>query len=341
MKKKSLSEKSPSVLINSHTLKVEKENALAMVEGFWKDNQLYYVTIFTAHRRATSLRNDFRQTPKLLTTKNYPPRPEYPLSEIGKALQRRNYQHATQYLAILDTIYHIENDIRLWNVLCADGTFDIWHPKAPFNSLDGKTDPMILLLRIYQIDDDFSGELIDKYYSHVVEPREVCLLEPVLPNDEFRDLKKELKFSLEDWLSKEQPIYDTCRQAYADFDVLESDQGDEVYEGKERIRKHKYRERRTSGLVRLKKSQAKQKLGRLACEICGFVPREYYGHLGDSVIECHHIVPISKLQGNRPTRLEDLALVCADCHRMLHRGGETLTIEGLTEMIERTNQEAT
>ena len=195
MRNQSLSEESPSVLINSHTLKVEKENAHAMVDGFWKENKLYYVTIFTAHRRATSLRNDFRRTPKLLTTKNYPPRPEYPLSDIGKALQKRNYKHNTQYLAILDTIYHIENDIRLWDVLCTDGTFDIWHPEAPFNSLEGKTDPMILLLRIYQIDEDFSGELTDKYYSYVVEPREVRLLEPVLPNNEFKELKKKLNWS--------------------------------------------------------------------------------------------------------------------------------------------------
>ncbi|HBC3475266.1 hypothetical protein GOP97_11155 [Vibrio cholerae] len=49
--------------------------------------------------------------------------------------------------------------------------------------------------------------------------------------------------------------------------------------------------------------------------------RECYGSHGDSYIEAHHIIPLSELcsvDGSK-TRLEDLAMVCSNCHRMLHR----------------------
>ncbi|EOW9267990.1 HNH endonuclease [Vibrio cholerae] len=38
-------------------------------------------------------------------------------------------------------------------------------------------------------------------------------------------------------------------------------------------------------------------------------------------MEAHHIIPLSELcsvDGSK-TRLEDLAIVCSNCHRMLHR----------------------
>ena len=54
------------------------------------------------------------------------------------------------------------------------------------------------------------------------------------------------------------------------------------------------------------------------CQVCGMVFEEAYGKIGEKFAEAHHHVPLSKLRENVKTKLEDLATVCANCHRMLH-----------------------
>lgn len=115
------------------------------------------------------------------------------------------------------------------------------------------------------------------------------------------------------------------------------DEDDEAPEGEILLRLHKLRERSTS-LIRKKKTLCLQKRGYISCEICGFVFREHYGSLGDGFIECHHTIPISQLRSGQSTKLKELSLVCANCHRMLHRGGELLTIAKLQEIV-RANRE--
>lgn len=60
-----------------------------------------------------------------------------------------------------------------------------------------------------------------------------------------------------------------------------------------------------------------------------------YGGLGQGYIECHHKTPISQMSPGQKTKLSDLALVCANCHRMLHRGGERMTVEELRRIVTR------
>jgi len=115
-----------------------------------------------------------------------------------------------------------------------------------------------------------------------------------------------------------------------DYDVEEV----EAPEGKILFKQHKIRERNPS-LVKKKKSiVAKQTNGILRCEVCGFVFKDKYGKLGEGFIECHHTVPLSSLRPGDKTKLKDLALVCSNCHRMLHRGGESLTVGALREIIQ-------
>jgi 5-methylcytosine-specific restriction protein A len=70
-------------------------------------------------------------------------------------------------------------------------------------------------------------------------------------------------------------------------------------------------------------------MGRLACEVCSFDFKQHYGDLGEGFIECHHTQPLSFSTAGEKTRLTDLALVCANCHRMLHRGSKWLSITEL------------
>ena len=44
-----------------------------------------------------------------------------------------------------------------------------------------------------------------------------------------------------------------------------------------------------------------------------------YGEVGRNYIEAHHTKPVSEMKEGEVTRVEDLAMVCANCHRMLHR----------------------
>lgn len=58
------------------------------------------------------------------------------------------------------------------------------------------------------------------------------------------------------------------------------------------------------------------------CQVCGLRFEERYGKIADGYIEAHHLTPFSMLDG-RPTTLSpntDFAVVCANCHRMLHKG---------------------
>lgn len=71
------------------------------------------------------------------------------------------------------------------------------------------------------------------------------------------------------------------------------------------------------------------------CMACGFDFEKAYGELGKDYIEVHHIVPLAsrneEIQVNPAT---DLIVVCANCHRMIHRKRDhVLSLEELKEII--------
>lgn len=112
----------------------------------------------------------------------------------------------------------------------------------------------------------------------------------------------------------------------------EEDEQLEVKEGAVLYKLHKYRERDTS-IIKKKKEKEFLKLGQLPCEACTFDFYQKYGELGHKYIECHHRTPLSEISASSKTTLRDLALVCSNCHRMLHRRVETLSIEGLRNLL--------
>jgi 5-methylcytosine-specific restriction enzyme A len=127
----------------------------------------------------------------------------------------------------------------------------------------------------------------------------------------------------------------SIRQQFSSPDAALPDEAvedEEAPEGKILLRLHRARERNPS-LVRKRKRLAHEKHGSLRCEVCDFDFKAEYGELGNGFIECHHTVPVSQLAPNHKTKLTDLALVCANCHRMLHRGGEVLSIDALRSIL--------
>lgn len=105
-------------------------------------------------------------------------------------------------------------------------------------------------------------------------------------------------------------------------------------EGKRMETLHTRRER-NSALINRAKQMAKSLHGRLFCQCCGFDFERAYGSLGADYIEAHHTKPLSELsEDGGETRLEDLALVCSNCHRMLHRRRPWLTMSELGELLQ-------
>jgi 5-methylcytosine-specific restriction protein A len=110
----------------------------------------------------------------------------------------------------------------------------------------------------------------------------------------------------------------------------------EAPEGKLLVRQHLTRER--SRKLRQKKiAQVRAAGGQLECAVCGFDFEQTYGPHGEGYIECHHVVPLHA-SGETKTRLDDLALICANCHRMIHRRAPWLTPAELERIIKDPQQ---
>ncbi|HDU5922689.1 HNH endonuclease [Klebsiella aerogenes] len=104
-------------------------------------------------------------------------------------------------------------------------------------------------------------------------------------------------------------------------------------EGKPITRLHQSRERDPK-IIKQKKEQTLNATGKLQCEICSMDFEETYGKLGRGFAECHHKNPLSLRDKNEETALCDLAIVCSNCHRMLHRKRPWLTLDDLREIYE-------
>ena len=64
------------------------------------------------------------------------------------------------------------------------------------------------------------------------------------------------------------------------------------------------------------------------CYCCGFSFEEFYGSLGEDFAIVHHLDPLGNSDGQvRETSVEDVRIVCANCHYILHRENPPLGIE--------------
>lgn len=83
--------------------------------------------------------------------------------------------------------------------------------------------------------------------------------------------------------------------------------------------------------ARIEQAKRSHPEGRLCCEVpgCGFDFERRYGALGKDYAQVHHKLPLAETNELVRTRLDDLAVVCANCHQMIHRGGLCRPLEGL------------
>jgi 5-methylcytosine-specific restriction protein A len=66
------------------------------------------------------------------------------------------------------------------------------------------------------------------------------------------------------------------------------------------------------------------------CAVCGFNFQTRYGEIGKDFIHVHHLKPLALTDGRYELNpITDLRPVCPNCHAMLHRGENVLSIEEL------------
>ncbi len=78
------------------------------------------------------------------------------------------------------------------------------------------------------------------------------------------------------------------------------------------------------------------KIHKCICKVCGFDFEKTYGNLGRGFIHVHHIKPLFEIKKEyKVNPEEDLVPVCPNCHAMLHRRKEVLSINELKALIHR------
>jgi 5-methylcytosine-specific restriction protein A len=115
-------------------------------------------------------------------------------------------------------------------------------------------------------------------------------------------------------------------------ELAAEDDNEGVEEGSVLTKIHKRRER-SQQIVKKCKDKFLKEHGRLFCEACGFDFEQTYGERGKGFIECHHKKPLHILEPGEKTFIKDLAIVCSNCHRMIHAKRPWLTISELETLI--------
>ena len=102
----------------------------------------------------------------------------------------------------------------------------------------------------------------------------------------------------------------------------------EVLEGKAYLKEAIFRSRNIALI------QAKKANSNFCCEVCGFNYSEAYGTaIGGKYIVAHHLNPIAS--GPSINSLDDIALVCANCHAMIHTKTPPMEIALLQKAVAR------
>ena len=130
----------------------------------------------------------------------------------------------------------------------------------------------------------------------------------------------------------EQIWYDTEDKPEPTADFIEITEDAFAYtEGKKVTRTLEQRQRNRQ-LVNKAKRRFKKQHGKYFCVACGFDFEAFYGR---EYIEAHHTKALSEFDGEEITHLDDLAMLCANCHRIVHTQTPPLTIDKLIHLIKQ------
>ena len=122
-----------------------------------------------------------------------------------------------------------------------------------------------------------------------------------------------------------------------DVDLLSTLGNKEYVEGLRTLVHYQRIERgRNQKLVTDAKNHFKSIHKKLFCEVCDFDFEAKFGDRGRNFIEAHHRIPFANLKPGARLKIGDLAMVCANCHRMLTRSPR-ISIENLRKKLKSTS----
>jgi 5-methylcytosine-specific restriction protein A len=98
------------------------------------------------------------------------------------------------------------------------------------------------------------------------------------------------------------------------------------------LSRHRARERwlRDAKIAEVKRANG----GRLPCQACGFEFFAIYGEIGRDYAQVHHLKPLSDRTKPSMTKLSDLAVLCANCHAMVHRDAKIRSLDDFRQAIQ-------
>lgn len=129
-------------------------------------------------------------------------------------------------------------------------------------------------------------------------------------------------------------IFDIITNQNIDIYKIEDeiDDPDEYPEGRESFKTHRILERNPK-VIKLAKKEYMKIHGRLFCEICNFSFGTKYGERGKDYIEGHHKKMVSEMKSGEKTKIEDIVMLCSNCHRMIHRR-PIISIEEMKKIVD-------
>src|SRR4030042_5967074 len=110
--------------------------------------------------------------------------------------------------------------------------------------------------------------------------------------------------------------------------AVETEELEIIEEGIERYKSEAMFRSRNYKLIEEKKSRSDYH-----CEVCNMRFVDIYGEIGEKYIIAHHIKPIGHRKNDLVTKIDDVALVCSNCHDMLHRKDPPLGIGDLKYLL--------
>lgn len=157
------------------------------------------------------------------------------------------------------------------------------------------------------------GNILARYYKRESLPDDTVLMNDF---EYFIQYYKSLVYN------------DNTNITLVDSSLTEEENRDQIEENKKK-RLHEKFDRRGDTSLKVKKRKGYK------CEACGLMLIEKYGELGKEYIEAHHLKAFSALsEGKIFLSIDkDFAVLCPNCHRMIHRLPDPSDIEMLKRII--------
>lgn len=105
-----------------------------------------------------------------------------------------------------------------------------------------------------------------------------------------------------------------------------------VWEGPPKIVTHQQRER-NSAYAQKAKTEYIEKNPSAPCEACTKSMGAVYPGVGKGYLEAHHIEPLYLREVSSITKESDFNFLCANCHRMIHRMGDDMSLDNLKQVL--------